>query len=158
MDSEPPLPLLRCGKTFCFFVPFKSQSSPVDGGVLASTTVISPSTRSRTTISAVLRWAGFTVTGLALVDSGAEGSFIDERWAIEQGIPLQDLNDTTTVFAVDGRALSSVRHITCPVSLTVSGNHRETISFFCFPVPLYPDCSRAVVLKLFTPSTTSENI
>ncbi len=101
-DSEPSLPLLRRGWTFCFFVPVKSQSSPVDRGVRASATVIPPSPRSRTTISAVLRWADFTVTGLALVDSGAEGSFIDERWAIEQGIPLLDLNNTTTVFALDG--------------------------------------------------------
>ncbi len=137
-DSEPPLLLLRRGWTFCCFVPVKSQSSPVDGGVLASATVIPPSLRSRTTISAILQWAGFTVTGLALVDSGAEGSFIDERWAIEQGIPLLDLNDTTTVFALDGRALSSVHCITCPVSLTISGNHRETVSFFVFQSPYTP--------------------
>ncbi len=118
--------------------PLKGQSSPVDGGVLASATVISSLPRSRTTISAVLRWAGITVNGLALIDSGAEGSFIDERWAMEQGIPLLDLNDTTTVFALDGRALSTVLRITCPLSLTVSGNHRETISFFVFQSPYTP--------------------
>ncbi len=76
-DSEPSLSLLWCGWTFCFVVPVKRQISPVDGGVLVSPTVISPSTRSHTTISAVLRWAGFTVTGLVLVDSRAAGSFID---------------------------------------------------------------------------------
>ncbi len=32
VKSEPPLPLLRREYTFCFFVPVKSQSSPVDGG------------------------------------------------------------------------------------------------------------------------------
>ncbi len=119
-------------------MPVKTQSSPVDGGVLASATVISSLPRSRTTISAVLRWVGFTVNGLALIDSGAEGSFIDERWAMDQGIPLLDLNDTTTVFALDGRALSTVRRITCPVSLSVSGNHRETIYFFVFQSPYTP--------------------
>ncbi len=57
---------------------------------------------------------------------------------MEQGIPLLDLNDTTTVFALDGRALSTVHRITCPLSLTVSGNHRETISFFVFQSPYTP--------------------
>ncbi len=123
VDSEPPLPLLWRGWTFCFFVPVKSQSLPVDGGVLANATVIPPSPRSRTTISAVLRWAGFPDTGLALINLGAEGSFLDKRWAIEQGIPLLDLDDITAVFALDGRALSSVHCISCLVSLTISGNH-----------------------------------
>ncbi len=128
---------LYCGANghFAASCPLKGQSSPVDGGVLASATVISSLPRSRTTISVVIRWAGITVNGLALIDSGAEGSFIDERWAMEQGIPLLDLNDTTTVFALDGRALSTVHRITCPLSLTVSGNHRETI-FFLFSSPL----------------------
>ncbi len=130
---------LYCGARghFAASCPLKGQSSP-DGGVLASATVISSLPRSRTTISVVLRWAGITVNGLALIDSGAEGSFIDERWAMEQGIPLLDLNDTTTVFALDGRALSTVRRSTCPLSLTVSGNHRETISFFVFQSPYTP--------------------
>ncbi len=131
---------LYCGANghFAASCPLKGQSSPVDGGVLASATVISSLPRSRTTISVVIRWAGITVNGLALIDSGAEGSFIDERWAMEQGIPLLDLNDTTTVFALDGRALSTVHRITCPLSLTVSGNHRETISFFVFQSPYTP--------------------
>ncbi len=119
-------------------MPVKSQSSPVDGGILASATVIPSSPRSRTTVSAVLRWAGFTITGPALIDSGAEGNFIDEKWASERRIPLLDLDETTTVFALDGRVLSSVHRITSPVSLTVSGNHRETISFFVFQSPYTP--------------------
>lgn len=103
-----------------------------------SASVISSSPRSRTTISAVLRWAGFSVTGLALVDSGAEGNFIDEMWARENKIPLVDLTDVATVFALDGRELSSVRRVTSPVSLTVSGNHHETVSFYVFQSPFTP--------------------
>ncbi len=73
---------------------------------------------------------GLAFLTLALINSGAEGSFIDESWAIEQGTPLLDLDDITTVFALDGRALSSVHRISCLVTLTISGNHWETISFF----------------------------
>ncbi len=72
---------------------------------------------------------GCSVSCSALIDSGAEGNFIDERWAREHDTPLVDLEDTTTVFALDGRVLSTVHRVTIPVSLTVSGNHQDTISF-----------------------------
>ncbi|XDV51932.1 hypothetical protein PO909_020724 [Leuciscus waleckii] len=51
---------------------------------------------------------------MTLIDSGAVGSFIDESWALEQGIPLIDLKDPTTVFALDGNVLSKVRRTTIP--------------------------------------------
>ncbi len=116
----------------------KSQSSSVDRGVLASATVLSSPPKTRTTFPAVLRWAGFSVSCSALIDSGAEGNFIDERWAREHDIPPVDLEDTTTVFALDGRVLSTVPRVTIPVSLTVSGNHQETISFYIFQSPFTP--------------------
>ncbi len=113
----------------------KSQSSSVDRGVLASATVLSSLPKTRTTFPAVLRWAGFSVSCSTLIDSGAEGNFIDERWARDHDIPLVDLEDTTTVFALDGRVLSTVHRVTIPVSLTVSGNHQETIYFYIFQSP-----------------------
>ncbi len=116
----------------------KSQSSSVDRGVLASTTVLSSPPKTSTTFPAVLRWAGFSVSCSALINSGAEGNFIDERWAHEHDIPLVDLEDTTTVFALDGRVLSTVHRVTIPVSLTVSGNHQETIYFYIFQSPFTP--------------------
>ncbi|KAG1927216.1 hypothetical protein F2P79_024405 [Pimephales promelas] len=91
---------------------FKSQSSPVDRGVLVSASVISSSPRSRTTISAVLRLAGLSASALALIDSGAEGNFIDEKWAREHKIPLIYLTEAASVFSLDGRELSSVRRVT----------------------------------------------
>ncbi len=93
--------------------------------------------KTRTTFPAVLRWAGFSVSCSALIDSGAEGNFIDERWAREHDIPLVDLEELL-VFALDGRVLSTVHHVTIPVSLTVSGNHQETISFYIFQSPFTP--------------------
>lgn len=103
-----------------------------------SATVLSSPPKTRTTFPAVLRWAGSSVSGSALTDSGAKGNFIDERWAREHDIPLVDLEDTTTVFALDGRVLSTFHRVTIPVSLTVSGNHQETISFFLFQSPFTP--------------------
>lgn len=75
---------------------------------------------------------------MALIDLGAEVSFIDESWALKQGIPLVDLKDPATVFALDGSVHSKVRRTTIPVSLTVLGNHQETISFLIFQSPFTP--------------------
>jgi transposase InsO family protein len=116
----------------------KSQRSPVERGLLASATALVPPLRTRTTFSTALHWPGSSVSCQALIDSGAEGSFIDEAWALEQGIPLIDLNQPTSVFALDGSVLEKVHRATIPVSLTVSGNHRETISFLIFHSPYIP--------------------
>lgn len=59
-------------------------------------------------------------------------------WALEHGIPLCDLKDPPTVFALDGRVLSKIHRATIPVSLTISGKHQETITFFIFHSPLTP--------------------
>lgn len=85
-----------------------------------------------------VRWSTSFASCLALIDSGSEASFVDERWAREHDIPLTDLDDSTTVFALDGSIISKVRRTTRPVSLTISGNHQETISFFIFQSPFTP--------------------
>lgn len=69
---------------------------------------------------------------------GGRGNFIDEGWAREHDIPLVDLTEGSTVFALDGKMLSRIRRVTSPVSLTVSGNHQETISFLIFHSPFTP--------------------
>ncbi|KAG1952394.1 retrotransposable element [Pimephales promelas] len=56
----------------------------------------------------------YCATALALIDSGAEGNFIDEKWAREHKIPLIDLTEAASVFSLDGRELSSVRRVTSP--------------------------------------------
>ncbi len=63
---------------------------------------------------------------------------MDERWALDHGIPIQELDNPPTVYALDGRILSKIRHATALVSLTVSGNHQETISVFIFSSSLSP--------------------
>lgn len=63
---------------------------------------------------------------------------MDENWAFEQGIPLVNLQDPTSVFALDGSVLAQVSCSTAPMSLTISGNHTETISFLIFNSPSTP--------------------
>ncbi len=116
----------------------KREGSPVGRGVLASATTFSPSHKARTFLAAHLRCGGSTFSCTALVDSGAEGNFMDERWALDHGIPVQELDNPPTVYALDGRILSKILRATAPVSLTISGNHQETISFFIFSSSLSP--------------------
>ncbi len=69
---------------------------------------------------------------------GAEGNFRDENWALDHVIPVRELSDPPTIYALDGRILSKILRATAPVSLTISGNHQETISFFIICSPLSP--------------------
>lgn len=66
----------------------------------------------------------------ALMDSGADQSFIRTSLAQELGIPLIALNTPLVSKALNGTKFCSVTHVTEPVVLRVSGNHVETISFY----------------------------
>ncbi len=63
---------------------------------------------------------------------------MDENWELDQGIPVRELSDPPTIYALDGHILSKILHATAPVSLTISGNHQETISFCIICSPLSP--------------------
>ncbi len=62
----------------------------------------------------------------------------EENWALDHGIPVRELSDPPTIYPLDGHILSKILHATAPVSLTISGNHQETISFFIICSPLSP--------------------
>ncbi len=110
----------------------KRECSPVDRRVLASATTFSPSHKARSSLAALLRYGGTTFSWAALVDSGDEGNFMDENWELDHGIPVRELSDPPTIYALDGHILSKILHATAPVSLTISGYHQETISFYYY--------------------------
>ncbi|KAI3356738.1 hypothetical protein L3Q82_003419 [Scortum barcoo] len=68
----------------------------------------------------------------ALIDSGAEENFIDER--IKRAFPL----NLWRGLAVDGRKLAQVTHRTVPVTHVLSGNHVETIQLLVIYAPNTP--------------------
>ncbi|KAG1930238.1 retrotransposable element [Pimephales promelas] len=118
--------------------PVKGQCSPEERGLLVSASVLDPPTCTRSTFPALLRWPGYSTSCQVLIDSGAEGNFVDEGWAREQGITLIERNDSTSIHALDGSILTRAHLATAPVSLTISGNHRETISFLVLHSPSSP--------------------
>ncbi|XP_064798937.1 chloride intracellular channel protein 4-like [Oncorhynchus masou masou] len=79
----------------------KSQSSSVRGGLLVSATTQASPSGSRTTFPVHLRWPGSSASCSALIDSGAEGCFMDETWAREHDIPLSPtvLEMTSSTFS-----------------------------------------------------------
>lgn len=63
---------------------------------------------------------------------------MDEEWARERNIPVRRLESPIPVFALDSSELPGIRHVTISVSLTISGNHQETISFSVFHSTVAP--------------------
>ncbi len=53
----------------------------------------------------------FTLSLMALIDLGAEDSFLDENLTLQSGIPLKPLESLLTVSTLDGRFLARVAHI-----------------------------------------------
>ena len=65
----------------------------------------------------------------ALVDSGADDCFIDHEFVTQAGFPTVSLPKPLSMTALNGSYLGKITHQTVPVTLTVSGNHSETIQF-----------------------------
>lgn len=74
----------------------------------------------------------------ALIDSGAEQSFLDEALARKMGLPVVPLPETLQVSALNGRPLATVTHRTQEITLTLSGNHTEQMFLFLFEAPDTP--------------------
>lgn len=74
----------------------------------------------------------------ALVDSGAQNSFLDQELVVQVGCGLEPLPSPYTATVLDGRVIARVSHRTMPVTLITSGNHSETISFLVIPASSTP--------------------
>ncbi|MGL5566966.1 MAG: retropepsin-like aspartic protease, partial [Plesiomonas sp.] len=85
-----------------------------------------------------MQWATGEFAFQALVDSGAEGNFIDHKRVTELCIPITALNHPITVQALNGQTLPTITHVTDLITLTISGNHIETTSFYITDTPHAP--------------------
>ncbi|KAG1956972.1 retrotransposable element [Pimephales promelas] len=85
-----------------------------------------------------LRWRQSTHCTSALLDSGAEGNFMDFRLAHRLQIPVTPLSHPIIVNALNGQELPRITHVTEDITLITSRNHTELISFFLMDSPLAP--------------------
>ncbi|XDV17726.1 hypothetical protein PO909_023545 [Leuciscus waleckii] len=63
---------------------------------------------------------------------------MDHHFAIKHHIPLQPLTQRISVHALNGQDLPIITLSTAPLTLTTSGNHTETITFYIMDSPLAP--------------------
>ncbi|KAG1928442.1 retrotransposable element [Pimephales promelas] len=108
----------------------------LSGGISARKT--SSATSTSTLLSVRLRWSTNQHDCLALLDSGAEGNFMDFNFARTFQIPLRSLDHRISVHALNGQELPTISHRTEDITLITSGNHTETISFLILDSPLAP--------------------
>lgn len=69
----------------------------------------------------------------ALADSGSEQNLIDTGLATQLGIPLTRLEQAIPARALNNQIFAQISHITKPVTLITSGNHRESATFYVLP-------------------------
>lgn len=86
-----------------------------------------------------------------LIDSGADDNFIDSGIISKLSIPTVELANSKEVLALDGRLLAEVTHRTAPITLTISGNHQETVELFVISSPLSPVVLGLPWLKVHNP-------
>ena len=120
---------LYCGKSG-HYIQFCDIRPKLKGGVLVShTSIPKSSTPSENRFPVTITWADQTLSIGALIDSGADDNLIDSEFAVQSGIPLVPLPSPLSVQALNGNYLGKVTHQTTSLSLAISGNHVETISF-----------------------------
>uniref|UniRef100_A0A8C1NZE8 Gypsy retrotransposon integrase-like protein 1 n=1 Tax=Cyprinus carpio TaxID=7962 RepID=A0A8C1NZE8_CYPCA len=115
------------------------RPSPIVKRRLLSGGISARKTSSTSTLLPVsLRWSTHALDHHALLDSGAEGSFMDCKLATKLNIPLTSLKHPIAPFALNGHRLPVITQTTVPVSLITSGNHTEEISFYITDSPQSP--------------------
>ncbi len=85
-----------------------------------------------------LSFQGGSHTGHALLDSGAEGNFLDSASAHKWNIPTISLAKPITAWSLAGSPLTTITHVTPCVSLSLSGNHCEQIELLIIDSPKAP--------------------
>ena len=98
-----------------------------------------------------LAWGGQTLTTPALTDSGVDESFIDHHYAQRVGLPMTPLEKSPSAFALDRHPMGPITHWCETLTLTVSGNHVESICPYIITSPDTPLVLGRPWLELHTP-------
>nr|AAG60684.1 gag-protease [Takifugu rubripes] len=142
---------LNCGQAGHFVADCPTQPGELGSstrvGVLASA---SCSVLPRLTLPCTLRWGRESVSAPFLVDSGADDSFISQDLAAQARVPIETLPEPRPVIGLNGEVLAMVTHQTQPLTLIVSGNHREQIRCSSSRI-LFPSGSRVFLAGSHNP-------
>uniref|UniRef100_A0A9J8AAP7 ribonuclease H n=1 Tax=Cyprinus carpio carpio TaxID=630221 RepID=A0A9J8AAP7_CYPCA len=130
--------LLWEGRTLRRQMPAKSQGPSVARGILVGTSPLNFPYSSRTLLPVSVQFGGSSHSCSALVDSGAGGSFMDTGLAKQWGIPAIPLATPISVQSLDDSPITTITHLTPPVSLIISGNHHEITELYLLDSPSAP--------------------
>ncbi len=117
--------------------PVKARETAVKG-LLTGGITLAKSSLAATLLTVKLQWSSVTYDCQALIDSGAEGNFLDSDLADRLRLPVIALSQPIAVHALNGLSLPSITHSTGPLRLVTSGNHTETIQFLLTDTPITP--------------------
>ena len=87
---------------------------------------------------AILSWGDHQLEVEALVDSGAEENFIDVNLVSQWNLPTVCLEKPLVANALTVLKLANINHSTALVSLSLSGNHHEQLTFHVIRAPQAP--------------------
>ena len=96
------------------------------------------SNRRRTCLPVTLEWGGRSRRTSALLDSGAEASFMDATAAAKWGVPLVEVSTPLVARSLNGQRLGRITQTTRPLTLRISGNHQEEVSLLIIDTPHSP--------------------
>ncbi|KAI2647554.1 Transposon Tf2-6 polyprotein [Labeo rohita] len=85
-----------------------------------------------------LQWTTDAHHCKALLDSGAEGNFMDWNFARLLHVPITPLTLKISVNALNGQSLPCITHTTAPITMITSGNHKEELTFLLITSPMVP--------------------
>ena len=131
--------------------PPRGAVSSTQGFRVSHLTTTSQPCTSFSRVPVTLAWQGQTLTVPALIDSGADESFIDLQYARRVGLPMSPLRRPLPASALNGHPLGPITHRAHPITLTVSGNHVESICPYIIHSPGTPFILGRPWLELHTP-------
>ena len=94
-----------------------------------------------TCLPVTLQWPGGAQKTSALLDSGAEESFLDAKTAARWGVPLVEVSKPLVANSLNGQHIGRITWITwttIPLTLRISGNHQEELSLLIIDTPHSP--------------------
>lgn len=118
---------------------------------MSQTTSPQPTPPDRLLLPASLLWLRESIPFHAFIDCGADDNFIDSTLVEQAKIPTEPLESPREVNALNGSHLAKITHRTAPVTLLLSGNHREKIQFLVISSPLAPVVLGLPWLQLHNP-------
>lgn len=110
-------------------MPSKRPGSPVNGGLLANHTSTTATPTHFLTMIQLITSPENLISVSALTDFGTDGSFMDCNLPCHLQLDLKTISGSCQICALNGHLLCQVIYQTPPLSLLISGNQNEKISF-----------------------------